>query len=93
MSKPSRSGGPRLVKLVIAAVVGIVLAALLVAPWPQHTPEPIILGVIPAPLFFWILWTALFVAYVAWIVVGWDPYADIVRRNGPPRDRTESTES
>ncbi|QOR70473.1 hypothetical protein IM660_18080 [Ruania alkalisoli] len=65
---------------VVAIVLGVLLAALMVYPWPQHTPTPIIGGVIPAPLFFWIIWTALFVGYVAWIAYRWDPYAAVARR-------------
>lgn len=71
---------------VVAVVVGLVLAGLMVAPWPQGEHEPIILGVMPASLFFWILWTAGFVGYVAWIAYRWDPYAEIVRRNSPSSD-------
>lgn len=65
---------------VVAVALGILLAALMVYPWPQHRAEPIIAGVIPAPLFFWIIWTGLFVGYVAWIAYRWDPYAAVVRR-------------
>ncbi|UFU06257.1 hypothetical protein [Ruania halotolerans] len=65
---------------VVAIVLGVLLAALMVYPWPQHTATPIIAGVIPAPLFFWIIWTALFVGYVAWIAYRWDPYAAVARR-------------
>lgn len=64
------------------ALLGVLLAALMVYPWPQHHAKPIIAGVIPAPLFFWIIWTALFVGYVAWIAYRWDPYAAVVRRSG-----------
>ncbi|WP_298328729.1 hypothetical protein [Haloactinopolyspora sp.] len=69
-----------------AVVIGVLLAALLVLPWPQNMPKPIILGIIPAPLFFWVLWTGAFIAYVAWIAFRWDPYADVVRRNAPAND-------
>ncbi|SEE68828.1 hypothetical protein [Ruania alba] len=79
---PSQSQAPRSrARAVTAIVLGIVLAALMVYPWPQHTATPIIGGVIPASLFFWILWTAAFVGYVAWIAYRWDPYAAVVRRS------------
>lgn len=75
-SAPRRGRAPA----IGAALLGLLLAALMVYPWPQHQESPIIAGVIPAPLFFWILWTALFVGYVAWVAYRWDPYADMVRR-------------
>lgn len=78
-SQRQRAGSPA--KRVVAVVVGLVLAALMVWPWPQGQPEPIVLGIMPAPLFFWVLWTALFVGYVAWLAIGWDPYKDVVQRN------------
>ncbi|HLS62004.1 MAG TPA: hypothetical protein VK060_01360 [Ruania sp.] len=78
MSTP-RSAGRR-TRWTIALVLGVLLAALMVYPWPEHTPEPIILGVVPAPLFAWIVWVAAFIAYVAWICYRWDPYAAVVQR-------------
>lgn len=72
--------GRRRTAVAATVVLGFLLAALMVYPWPQHQAEPIIAGVIPAPLLFWILWTALFVGYVAWIAYRWDPYAAVVRR-------------
>ena len=79
----NQSGRPRRRGPVIgAALLGLLLAALMVYPWPRHQAEPIIAGVIPAPLLFWIIWTALFVGYVAWMVYRWDPYAEVVRRSG-----------
>jgi len=71
---------------VVAVVVGLVLAVLMVLPWQRGNPEPIVLGVIPAPLFFWALWTALFIAYIGWLAYGWDPYREVVRRNTPEND-------
>lgn len=79
MSSAQRSGS--VAKGVVAVVLGLVLAGLMVWPWPQGQPEPIVLGVIPAPLFFWVLWTVLFIGYMAWLMLGWDPYKDVVRRN------------
>lgn len=67
-------------KAVLAVVLGVVLAALMVYPWPQGESEPIVLGIIPAPLLLWIIWTALFIAYVGWIAYRWDPYTAVVRR-------------
>ncbi|MFC7405769.1 hypothetical protein [Georgenia alba] len=67
-------------RAVLAVVLGVVLAALMVYPWPEGTATPIILGVIPAPLFFWVVWTGLFTAYLAWLAYRWDPYAAVVRR-------------
>lgn len=81
---PSTSGTRR--RRVIAVVVGLILAGLMVHPWPQGEYEPIILGVIPASMFFWIVWTAAFVGYVAWIMYRWDPSAEIVERNSPSTD-------
>lgn len=80
-SHRQRDGGRNRAKGVVAVVLGLVLAGLMVWPWPQGTPEPVVFGVVPAPLFFWVLWTALFVGYVAWLVAGWDPYREVVRRN------------
>ncbi len=77
-SRPSIRG-------VIATVLGVVLSVLLVLPWKPRTPEPIVLGVMPAPLFFWVLWTALFIVYIGWLCVVWDPYGAVVRRNPPTR--------
>jgi phosphatidylserine synthase len=82
--QPSTSGTRR--RRVIAVVVGLVLAGLMVQPWPQDEYEPMILGVMPASLFFWIVWTAAFVVYVAWIMYRWDPYAGVVERNTPSTD-------
>ena len=76
----------------IAVILGLILAALMVYPWPEHTPEPIILGVISAPLFFWFVWVAAFVGYVAWICYRWDPYAAIVHRAQAEEDSPPSTQ-
>lgn len=76
----------------IAVILGLILAALMVYPWPEHTPEPIILGVISAPLFFWAVWVAAFVSYVAWICYRWDPYAAIVRRAQAEEDSPPATQ-
>lgn len=73
---------------IIAIIVGLILAALLVMPWPENTPEPIIFGVIPAPLFFWILWTGAFIAYIGWIAFRWDPYARVAERAMSPNADT-----
>lgn len=91
MSSSQRTGSP--VKRVFAVVLGVLLAGLMVWPWPQGTPEPIVFGVMPAPLFFWVLWTALFVGYVAWLAIGWDPYKDVVARNLAATESTEPPSS
>lgn len=77
---------------VVATVIGLVLAVLMVLPWPQNQARPMILGVMPASLFFWILWTTAFVLYVWWISVVWDPYRDVVRRYGPDAGELEQRE-
>lgn len=87
----SRSGRRR-ARGTVTVVLGVLLATLMVYPWPEHRAEPIILGIIPAPLFFWILWVAAFIAYVAWICYRWDPYAAIVHRAQAEEDSPPSTQ-
>ena len=91
MKSMKTSRGQR-VRATIAVILGLILAALMVYPWPEHTPEPIILGIVPAPLFFWALWVAAFVGYVAWICYRWDPYAAIVHRAQAEEDSPPATQ-
>lgn len=88
---PQRRAGPTR-RGVVAVVVGLVLCVAMVLPWKPGMSEPIVLGVMPAPLFFWVVWTALFIGYVGWLCRVWDPYRDVVRRNlqeTSGRDRSE----
>ncbi|GAA4431703.1 hypothetical protein GCM10023169_36520 [Georgenia halophila] len=77
----------------VAVVLGVLLAALMVYPWPEGTAEPIVLGVVPAPFLFWMIWTGLFILYVAWMAYRWDPYAAVVRRANAEHQRTTSAGS
>ena len=57
-----------------AVVIGLVLFVLIIRPYPPGEYQPVILGVFPAPFFYFVLFTTLFTLYVTWIAFVWNPY-------------------
>lgn len=81
MTKNGRPSPNNWGKTTLVCAVGLVLAWLMVWPFPQGDSGPIVAGVIPTSYLLWIIWTTLFILLTAWIAYKWDPYADVVARN------------
>lgn len=52
---------------VAVAGLAVVLALLNVYPWFPGEHEPVVLGLLPATLFFWLLWGLAFMGLLAYV--------------------------
>lgn len=79
MATKSPAGSSRSVRIMLLLALPP-LIFLHVYPWVPGHEEPLVLNIIPLPLLLWILWTAVLLAFVAYIAFRRDPYSYIAAR-------------